>query len=255
MMSSFYDEVLRASQTLDAMASEARRIVEAQEKMLEMTRTIDAAFATTETLRTMEGLTLGYKVLEAVDDIYRTAQAASAVTAAQSYLEQLANHLTLQEQAQKEAHDRAVALLLTGDTKSQVELWKLYDTLRLYTYNYDRLIGNISVENDSPRYVVDGQHRRLAYAELTLSSRETERIFDTLRRAFFARQWASEHALAEIFEVLKTEVGKTATLSGFFLPFVDIFDIPSTHDWVHGFMLWTGISPPVLVTVTYASLT
>jgi len=134
---------------------------------------------------------------------------------------------------------------LAAPTTSQRQFWDLHDTLRGYATGRFILTR---ADQDHIDFGVDSQLRLAAFGlDAPLTSRERARILGMVRSAALT-QWArSDLSFSQLFELFKKEVTKVAVLRQRLARFIAIPSAPSTHAWVHEYLLWTGISPPVLL--------
>lgn len=133
---------------------------------------------------------------------------------------------------------------------SQKRFWDFFEAL-----NEDR---------GARLFFVDGQHRYSALKELAhleIEEREWSFIAGMLSaraRADILRQFDARFgtsidqvALADLSEFLTDKVKSKVILSVRIGYCLSNAAVPSTEYWVHCFLLWTGVSPPVFVTRTF----
>ena len=118
---------------------------------------------------------------------------------------------------------------------TQKAFWELYDDLGVCAPKF---------------WLIDGQHRLPAFGakntQLFMSETDRSEILSTLDYLF--RNCTDKTVLlSDVRALLAAEIRRAIIRTTYWLPKRRV-NAPSTQQWVHTFMLWTGISPPVAET-------
>ncbi|MBI3675049.1 MAG: hypothetical protein HY243_00325 [Proteobacteria bacterium] len=146
-----------------------------------------------------------------------------------------------------------VSGLLEDATVSQRKFWRFYDEIlnrqpdvvifdgqqRLIAFEFKRARNSLVHGTDPAVAYLSAKHRAEILSDITRYVGEVDRAV----------------SLAELRVVLVSAVTPRAKILLSFVAVPFISGVPSTRAWVHSFMLWTGISPPRVVTFSFSITT
>lgn len=132
------------------------------------------------------------------------------------------------------------------NTVRQEDFWEVYDQLLEESWSDLYFISKnknwVAVEPKDLRRSAKGPEKVEAY----LSSKARIEVLSVLE--YFYENYDDDVSIADLRVAFATEVAKRVVIRIRFGCGGFPSGVPSTEVWVHSFMLWTGISPPVSVT-------
>jgi len=140
---------------------------------------------------------------------------------------------------------------------SQRNFWRLHESLHrdIGPHNI-ALVTNFDATTMGWKRFVDDSRGRISANELVVSARVRSQILHSIVDILLASPDrgddvdVAEVKLAKVRAVFREELHKHGRVRTVSANQFDTKEVPSTHRWVHSFMLWTGISPPVAVNTT-----
>jgi hypothetical protein len=133
--------------------------------------------------------------------------------------------------------------------ESHQAFWRLYDFLQSDLHFADSSFSDIIFVPRGPiGWTTEGQKDQATHTrQLSLSARERAFVLEILRNALDEGLRAHKLSSLTLKDLFVREVRKLAKVRIVTVLGHEAENLPSTHRWVHGFVLWTGISPPVFV--------
>lgn len=182
-----------------------------------------------------------------VDDTW---QAATAIVAAEEYWREIQESAVGQSN-KKQFFSKEILHHLEQADDSQKKFWHFYKFLQEVA---DSPAVIDASDFELLQYAILGGGRRLSYLGESFSlSAKGRGVALGFLRSIIVDQSENDLTIADLFALFSSKVRKLGKLRNATSVLKDSEHVPSTHSWVHGFALWTGISPPVLVSL-FASL-
>jgi hypothetical protein len=186
-----------------------------------------------------------------LDDVLMTVPAGTAVGTPIALL----SHSDVVDAAWLKQVRELIAILAGDGELSQRTFWRFYKDVQGGRQPDVRIMDGhkrlTAIEAKAHRNrVAHGVEQAEAY----VSAKDRTKILSALEMLCLSNS-GDEVSLAELQEVLATAVAEHIVIRIRFKGTFSASGVPSTQAWVHGFVLWTGISPPVVVKQLFVPLT